>query len=856
MSGTSFYLEVRPQLPESLIRLEELANDLYYSWDPSVRALYARLDPALWDATGHTPRLFLRRVAQQRVDAAAADRSYMQEYNRVLSAYDTYRDAPSSALVSKTLDPNEDLIAYACFEFGIHESFPLYSGGLGILAGDHCKAASDLGVPFVAIGLLYRLGFFGQEIDAGGNQIARYTPTDYSDVPLELCRGADGEELRAAIELPGREVKLRIWQARCGHITLYLLDTDVPENSKEDRRISYQLYGGDRTTRIQQEIVLGIGGVRAMHTLGIQPTVWHINEGHAAFQILERCRERVASDQLPFAAALESIAATTVFTTHTPVPAGHDVFDHAMMREYFSSYTGSLGIEFDDLLALGHAPNHPHAFNMTALGLRGSRFRNGVSRIHGGVVSEMESYIWPEVPPSENPIGYVTNGVHLQTFLAEEWAALFDVMFGGGWRTELTNADFWEQVAERIPNHSFWSVSESLKARLLADMEQRLDRQLRRNQCPEPLIQRLTGQLRPADRDVLVLGFARRFATYKRALLLLQDLPRLERLLNDPERPVLLVFAGKAHPSDHPGQALIRELHAISRQPAFEGRIILLENYDLSLARRLYPGVDVWLNTPEYPLEASGTSGQKAAINGAVNVSILDGWWGEGHAGDGVNGWGVAPHGPQVDAGTRDREEGEELLDVLEHKVIPLYFERDGHGYSDRWVELTKRSMATILPRFNAQRMLLDYLNGFYGPAAAQRRRLDDEHYLWARRLAEWKQRVRVAWPQVGLSQAGEPPTHVGPHDVLPLRVSVSLGGLDAGDVVVECLIGIEDEHGHFDVQVSHELEFAELDDSGNALFRLDARPTLPGLQCYRIRAYPFHPMLTHRFETGLMRWL
>lgn len=288
MSGTSFYLEVRPQLPESLIRLEELANDLYYSWDPTVRSLYARLDPALWHATGHTPRLFLRRVAQQRVDAAAADRSYMQEYSRVLSAYDTYRDAPSSPVVSQALDPNEDLIAYACFEFGIHESFPLYSGGLGILAGDHCKAASDLGVPFVAIGLLYRLGFFGQEIDAGGNQIARYTPTDYADVPLELCRGADGEELRTAIELPGRQVKLRIWKARCGHITLYLLDTDVPENSDDDRRISHQLYGGDRTTRMQQEIVLGIGGVRAMHTLGIQPTVWHINEGHAAFQILER----------------------------------------------------------------------------------------------------------------------------------------------------------------------------------------------------------------------------------------------------------------------------------------------------------------------------------------------------------------------------------------------------------------------------------------------------------------------------------------------------------------------------------------------------------------------------------------
>jgi starch phosphorylase len=854
MPGTSFYLEVQPQLPESLARLEELANDLYYSWDPSVRSLYARLDPALWEATGHTPRVFLRRVAQERLDEAAADRNYMQEFNRVLSAYDTYRLAPGAEVVSQALDPERDLVAYACFEFGIHESFPLYSGGLGILAGDHCKAASDLGVPFVAIGMLYRLGFFGQQIDGGGNQIARYTPTDYDDVPIELCRTDSGEEIRTAVSLPGRDVRLRVWRARCGHITLYLLDTDVAENDEHDRRISHQLYGGDRSMRIQQEIVLGIGGVRAMHALGLRPTVWHINEGHAAFQILERCRERVAEQQLPFAAALESIAASTVFTTHTPVPAGHDVFDEQMMREYFAGYAGSLGIEFDELLALGSAPNHPNGFNMTALGLRGARHRNGVSRIHGGVVSEMEHYIWPEIPPRENPIGYVTNGVHLQTFLAEEWVALFDVMLGGGWRNELSNAAYWQEVTERIPNHSFWSVSQSLKSRLLVDMERRIMSQMRRNECAEPLIQRMTAQLRPADRDVLVLGFARRFATYKRALLLLQDLPRLARLLNDEERPVLLVFAGKAHPHDHPGQDLIREVHRISRLPEFEGRIILLENYDLSLARTLYPGVDVWLNTPEYPLEASGTSGQKAAMNGVVNVSILDGWWAEGF--DGSNGWGVAPHGPRVDPETRNREESEEMLDILEHGVIPLYYERDGHGYSERWVELSKRSMATILPQFNAQRMMKDYLGGYYGPAAAQQRRLDAEHYHWARELAVWRHRVNVAWPQVSLWGRSEPPRQLGPRDELTLEVGVALGGLAANDIVVEVIIGVESAGGELEVKSSHQFECAGTEGNDQAVYRLTCQPNLAGLQCYRIRAYPYHPLLLHRFETGLMRWL
>ncbi|MEO0973001.1 MAG: alpha-glucan family phosphorylase, partial [Pseudomonadota bacterium] len=746
--------------------------------------------------------------------------------------------------------------AYACFEYGIHESFPLYSGGLGILAGDHCKAASDMGVPFVAIGMLYRLGFFGQEIDAEGNQIARYNPTDYADVPLEVCRGAGGHELRVAVELPGRDVHLRIWRARCGHISLYLLDTDVEENGESDRRISYQLYGGDRSTRMQQEIVLGIGGVRAMHALGLRPTVWHINEGHAAFQILERCRDRIAQADLSFEVALESVAASTVFTTHTPVPAGHDVFDVGMMAEYFANYTDGLRISLDRLLALGQAPNHHNGFNMTALGLRGSRFRNGVSRIHGGVVSEMESYIWPQVPPSENPIGYVTNGVHLPTFLAEEWSVNLDVMLGGRWRNELTNAEYWRQVPDQIANHSFWSITQSLKSNLLEDMERRFAAQLRRHGASDALVERFTAHLRPADRDVLVMGFARRFATYKRATLLLRDLPRLARMLNNPERPVILVFAGKAHPSDVPGQDLIREVHRISRLPEFAGRLLLLENYDLSLARTLYPGVDVWLNTPEYPLEASGTSGQKAALNGGINVSILDGWWGEGY--DGGNGFAVAPQGLDVDAHTRDREEGGELLDILEHRVIPLYFERNEHGYSDEWVKLTKASMASILPRFNAQRMLEDYLRGFYGPAAAQARRLDDDGFANARALAVWRERVEQNWQHVSIARHAEPPPpeHLGTGDALQLDVSVGLGMLSPNDVVVECIMGTEDAQGELEVQSTYEFEYTGEAGPGQGLFRLHCTPALPGRQCYRIRVYPYHPLLTHRFDLGMMRWL
>jgi len=655
MTGTRFSLEVRPRIPERLARLEELANDLFYSWDRSVRALFYRLDRDLWHACGHNPKLFLRRVSQARLEEAAADRLYLEEYHRVLSAYDTYLNERPASGIEQHLDPERDLVAYFCAEFGLHESLPIYSGGLGILAGDHCKAASDLGVPFVAVGLLYRQGYFTQTIDGHGNQIAHYTPTDFDHLPVEPARGADGRELRVRVRLPGREVAVRIWRAKAGHIDLFLLDTDLPENQEHDRAITYQLYGGDTHTRIQQEIVLGIGGVRALRALGLEPTVWHVNEGHAAFQVLERCRELVAAGE-DFDTALERTAAATVFTTHTPVPAGHDIFDHGLMAEYFGDFARELGIDLEELLGLGSSPASQGGFNMTALALRGSRFHNGVSRIHGGVASRMEAYVWPDIPPEENPIGYVTNGVHVPTFLAREWAGLLDMRLGTEWRNELLNPQFWERVAE-IPDHNFWSLRQSLKAELLDEVRRRAVRQHRRNGLSPSQIERLTRFLSGGHMDILTIGFARRFATYKRATLLFSDPERLARLLGDPQRPVVFIFAGKAHPNDLPGQHLIQVIHDFSRRPEFEGRIVLLEGYDLALARKLVTGVDVWLNTPEHPLEASGTSGQKAGLNGVINLSVLDGWWDEGYTGD--NGWAIMPHGPDFDAAFRNQEEGQ-----------------------------------------------------------------------------------------------------------------------------------------------------------------------------------------------------
>ena len=853
MPGTRYALEVQPKIPEKLARLDELANDLLYTWDRTVRTLFFRLDPALWETSGHSPKVFLRRISQQRLNAAAEDRVYLEAYNRVLSTYDGYLKEKQRKAIDPYLDPKQDLVAYFCAEFGLHESLPIYSGGLGILAGDHCKAASDLSIPFVAVGMLYRQGYFTQTIDEHGNQIAHYTTTSFSQLAIKPIRDEQGQTIKIQVELPGRAVHLKIWEATAGHIKLYLLDSDLDENQDQDRAITYQLYGGDLNTRIQQEIVLGIGGVRALRTLGLEPTIWHINEGHAAFQILERCREQVQDKNLPFDTALEQVAGATVFTTHTPVSAGHDIFDQQLMTSYFAEYAGHLGISMDRFLELGDSPGNQGGFNQTTFALRGSRFHNGVSRIHGGVASQMEGYVWPEIPHAENPMRYVTNGVHVSTFLAHEWSNLYDMRFGMEWRNELFNEEYWDRIDE-IPDHSFWSLRQTLKSELINRVMRRVVMQQRRNRVGEATIDRMIQHLKPHESDILTIGFARRFATYKRATLLFSDPVRLERLLNDPDKPVLLIFAGKAHPNDLPGQQLIQVIHEFSRRPEFIGKIILLEGYDLSLGRRLVSGVDVWLNTPEYPMEASGTSGQKAGMNGVINLSVLDGWWGEGYNGE--NGWAITPHGQHYDSTFRNQEEANELMDIIEHQVIPMYYERNGHGFSESWVKMSKASMKSILPQFNSQRMVMDYIRGFYGSAAKQGRKLAMNNSQGAHELAAWKEKIYRLWPNITLRRLDEAALAVDADSTIRLEVSAELHGLDANDVRVECVIGREDEHNDFTAS-DHVLFKADgKTDQDETRFTLDLTPPLPGLQHYQIRMYPYNDLLSHRFETGRMIWL
>jgi len=588
--------------------------------------------------------------------------------------------------------------------------------------------------------------------------------------------------------------------------------------------------------------------VRALRELGLRATVWHISEGHAAFQLLERCAFRMRQG-LDVYSAMELVAAGTVFTTHTPVPAGHDIFERHLVEKYLGPSVRDVGLDFEQVYQLGL--NSGDGFNMTCLALRCTRFHNGVSRIHGLVASEMEASMWPQIPYRENPITHVTNGVHLQTFLAREWVSLFDLRFDD-WRNELLNEEYWERL-EEIPDYHYWSVHKALKQHLLEEVHAGVMAQQRRNGTSDAVIHRMLRYVDGSHEDVLVMGFARRFATYKRAAMLFADPARLARVLSDPERPVVIIFAGKAHPHDLPGQQLIRMIHDFSMQPEFIGKVLLLEGYDMALARSMVSGVDVWLNTPEYPLEASGTSGQKAGLNGAVNLSVLDGWWGEGY--NGHNGWGITPRSSRFDHNQRLKEEANDLLDIIEHEMLPIYFRRDGGGYSADWVALSKASMKSTIPRFNSQRMLRDYVTKLYWPARQQRRKLEANGAEVARSLAAWKHRVRHAWPGVSMELMLMPPAHLYHDDKIGLRVRAQLNGLQASDVKLECLLGSNDADGEFVVAQKVELEATGGDEQFTD-FGIEVTPEIPGLQYYKLRMYPFNEALSHPFEMGFMIWI
>ncbi len=700
------------KVPPRLDRLVELAYNLWWSWHPEARVLFKMLDYPLWKETGHNPVKMLLAISPERLQAVARDPAFLKQYDAVVMSFETEMANGHLWFPMRYPGLMHYPIAYFSAEFGIHQSLPIYSGGLGILSGDHSKEASDLGLPFVGVGFMYPQGYFRQRIPPHGWQEAIYEQINPAEVPVRPITGPDGEPLVISVQMDDHPVYVEVWRVQVGRVNLYLMDTDIEQNAPWDRELSARLYGGDQEMRIKQEIILGIGGVRVLRALEIHPAAWHLNEGHSAFLVLERIRELVQAG-LSFEEAADQVRATTIFTTHTPVPAGHDVFPFHLMEKYFWHYWGEMGLDRDRFMALGaYDQGWGVGFNMTALALRYSGWRNGVSRLHGEVSRRMWQPVWPELERAEDvPITSITNGVHLPTWVAGAMDRLYDRYLGSDWLEHHDDPLFWERVQE-IPDEALWEVHLYLKRKLMAFIRERARRKrIRGEMDPEQVLAAGTF----LDPEALTIGFARRFATYKRATLIFHDIERLKRILNDPYRPVQIIFAGKAHPADDPGKHLIQYIYNLTKDPSFGGRIAFLEDYDMHMAHYLVQGVDVWLNNPRPPREASGTSGMKASINGVPNLSILDGWWAEGY--NGANGWAFGRNREHESPEAQDAADAQALYRVLEEEVVPLFYQRDADGVPRAWIRVMKEAIRSTMPIFSTRRMVKEYTERMYVPA-------------------------------------------------------------------------------------------------------------------------------------------
>jgi starch phosphorylase len=696
--------------PERIARLRDLAYNLWWSWHPEAQDLYCQIDPELWELVYHSPIRFLREVRQRRLKEAAENAAYVEQYDAVMASFDAYMNASDTWFTRNYPDKQNEKIAYFSAEFGLHESLPIYSGGLGILSGDHVKESSDMALPFVAVGFIYPQGYFRQRLDHSGWQFADYHKLNFADAPATPAMTPDNEEVVVEVELPGRMIYAKVYRIQVGRTPLLLMDTDIHPNSPQDRELSARLYGGDQEMRIAQEIVLGIGGVRALRKMGINPTIWHMNEGHSAFLVLELAREKVAQGT-PFAQAAEEIKAHTVFTTHTPVPAGNDAFPFGLIEKFFINYWPQLGIGHEEFMNLARQEQSwGPTFAMTVLALRMSERHNGVSKLHGHVARGMWNWLYSGKSQDEVPIGHVTNGVHTASWLAPEMRALFDSYLGKEWEDRLDDPATWSGIAN-IANNMLWDTRNLLRRRLIDFVRERVrQRAIRMDQHVD--VEHLLNE------HTLTIGFARRFATYKRATLMFRDIERLKAILNRHDRPVQIIFSGKAHPADNPGKHFIQDIYQLSMQPGLAGKILFVEEYDIAVGRAMVQGVDVWLNNPRRPYEASGTSGQKASLNGAPNASILDGWWPEGF--NGRNGWALGEEREYTNQDEQDWNDAQSLYHVLEHQIIPAFYEqRDSNGIPARWMEITKESIISCAPQFSTRRMLADYMKDYYMPSGS-----------------------------------------------------------------------------------------------------------------------------------------
>ena len=846
-------ITVVPQLPKELKKLTEIANNLWWSWNTEFLKIFKMIDPDLWERIDKNPTKFLKLVAQEKIEKAAKNEEILKLYDQVVGYYENYIYSKDTWFAKKYPNNKQDLIAYFSAEYGLDEILPIYSGGLGILSGDHLKSASDLGIPLVAVGLLYKNGYFNQKINGYGQQESEYNNIDLYNLPINPVKTADDQDMILEFPMLGNTLSLKVWKIQVGRVSLFLMDSDIDKNIEEFKNITMKLYGGDKEMRIRQEIVLGMAGVELLKQLGMKPTAYHMNEGHSSFLTLQLIKNTMKEKEVAFQIAKEIVTSQTAFTTHTPVPAGNDIFDLGLIDKYFAGMWDDFGISRDDFMKLGmkETVNLEPGFNMGILALRIAGKRNGVSKLHGAVSRELFSEVWPDIAANESPITYVTNGIHTCSWLAPNLKELYNQYLIPYWQDNIQDDTIWKRI-NTIPDEKLWNEHLKRKEKLMTLIKRNVTERYKRSGYSYEDINEVVNKLNP---KALTIGFARRFATYKRATLLFRDIERLTQLLNQENRPVQLVFAGKAHPADVEGQNLIKQIHEISLMPQFKGKIFILENYNIGMARYLVSGVDVWLNNPRRPMEASGTSGEKASVNGVVNFSVLDGWWAEGY--DTTNGWSIGTETDYDSYEIQDNSDSDSIYSTLENKIIPTYYKQNDKGYSKDWVRYMKNSIITTGGKYSTARMLVDYMDRIYMPLCNMYnqnfKNLDNVN-----EFVKWKKSAKERWQQIEITQEDNVDNvKMNAGDIIEVKCKVRLPNFDPENVAVQVYYGQILDTGIVNNVCITEMKKIEEDKEDNLYtYNAKIKLTTGGNFGYTFRVMPKNKMLLDSENMNLVKWM
>ncbi len=846
-------ITVNPQLPKRIEKLSEISNNLWWSWNTEFLRLFQKIDKDLWEESEKNPVKFLKRVSQEKLDNASKNAMFLKEYDKLVDNFENYMKSKNTWFSNKYPENKNDLIAYFSAEYGLDQTIPIYSGGLGILSGDHLKSASDLGIPLVAVGLLYKNGYFHQKINGYGGQETEYNNIDLYDLPINAVKDQNGEDLIIYVKFPKRRLYLKVWQINVGRVKLYLLDSDIEKNNEEDRDVTLRLYGGDQEMRIRQEIVLGMAGVNLLRTLGLKPTVYHMNEGHSAFLTLEIIKNTIKEKQVSFDVAKDIASSKTVFTTHTPVPAGNDIFPLDLVEKYFKDFWPRLGISKEEFLKLGMKPTQDleTGFNMGILALKIAGKKNGVSKLHGAVSRELFGEVWPEIAANESPITYVTNGIHTCSWLSPRLKELYNKYLIPYWQDNIHLDKTWEKVKD-IPDQELWEAHMQRKEKLLNLVKDSTVNRLRRSGYSYEEINDIVSKINP---NALTIGFARRFATYKRATLIFRDLERITQILNNQERPVQIIFAGKAHPADKEGQDLIKYIHEVSMMPQFKGKIFLLENYNIAMSRYLVSGVDVWLNNPRRPMEASGTSGQKASVNGVINFSVLDGWWAEGY--NQYNGWTIGTNAEFDSYEAQDNADSESLYRTLESKIVPMYYNKDKDGMSSKWIETMKNSIISTGGKYSTARMLVDYTNNLYIPLC----NLTKTYYEDIDNVAAfnmWKKDIASNWKDIKITQVNNLDNiTIDAGNNIEVRCEVELPNINQENIDVEVYYGKILDNGIVENVSIIPMKLEKQDEETRKYYYVaKIELTTGGNYGYTFRVMPKHEMILEPTNLNLVKWI